>query len=307
MKNKILWLAVWALFLGSTSGALAQNITGKITCGGVGVKGIPVSDGDVIVTTDSNGKYSMTSQKRNGYVFYTLPSGYEPQVKDGFSPQIWALLTSTSTSVSEVHNFVLTKRNNDKFRMVVGADTHLAARNQDVQQFSDQFVRRLHDEVADAGSTPIYSSFLGDLSWDGYWYANNYDLSSLMSTLTNVKYPMILFPVMGNHDNNGGQLAGESCDFLASQPFRRIMCPNYYSYNLGKCHFVVLDDIFYRNVANSGEKYSTGIVGSRNYHNYITQDQLDWLKKDLAYVDKSTPVWVEHELFFYCYGQSDEP
>ena len=268
----------------------AQNVKGTITCNGAGVPGVAVSDGYEVVTTNEDGEYSFTSKKTNGYVFYSLPGGYEPEVKDGFAPKIWEKL-STKIDEIETHDFRLKKVNNDKHRLIVGADTHLAARTCDLVQFGSQFIKRLRQEVKDAGDTPIYSTILGDLAWDNYWYANSYDLASFMNTLTNDKYPLILFPVMGNHDNDGATTPNADTDFNASAPFRNIVCPNYYSYNLGKIHYVVLDDIYYKN-EDTGGSYSTGIVGTRNYDNHITQEQLDWLKKDLALVDKDTPVFL---------------
>ena len=74
--------------------------------------------------------------------------------------------------------------------------------------------------------------------------------------------------------------------------WRDIVCPNYYSFNLGKVHYVVLDDIVYLNIAYPGETYSEGVAGSRNYRGAITNEQIQWLRKDLALVDHATPVVV---------------
>ena len=267
------------------------NIVGRISCGGSGIAGVPVSDGVLTTTTDSNGYYALRSHKVNGSVFYTLPRGYEPEVANGFNPRFWAKLTADVNTVEE-HNFELTSVDNDKYIMVVGADAHLSNRINDISQFSDGFIRHLRKEVNDAGATPIYSTILGDLAWDRYWYGQNYDLSSFMNTLTSENYPMILFPVMGNHDNDAAVAAGTSCDFTAGEAWRSNICPNHYSYNIGQLHYIALDDVIYRN-DDTGGSYDTGVVGSRNYNRQLTSEQLIWLKKDLELVDKSTPVIVE--------------
>ncbi|MGN0232000.1 MAG: metallophosphoesterase N-terminal domain-containing protein, partial [Muribaculaceae bacterium] len=44
----------------------AQNIVGTITCDGVGVAGVVVSDGYVVTTTNSEGYYEIASEKKNG-------------------------------------------------------------------------------------------------------------------------------------------------------------------------------------------------------------------------------------------------
>lgn len=49
------------------------------TPSGEGIAGVQVSDGFEIVITDSEGVYQLNSKKALGYVFYTVPSGYEPR------------------------------------------------------------------------------------------------------------------------------------------------------------------------------------------------------------------------------------
>ena len=62
MKNK--WFALLgALLLQGIFCCIsteAQNISGTITCSGVGVPNVVVSDGYVVTTTDANGKYAIT-------------------------------------------------------------------------------------------------------------------------------------------------------------------------------------------------------------------------------------------------------
>ena len=271
-----------------------DNLTGTITCDGVGVPGVTVSDGYEFATTDVNGHYSMSSNKKLGYVFYSLPSGYEPETEsNGWQVRIHSQLTSSDVADKEVHDFRLKKVSNDNHILLVGADAHLAARNQDKSQFKSGFMKGVKDFVAANKDVKIYSTILGDMSWDQYWYANSYGLPEFVETMTTQGYPVMLFPVMGNHDNDGATPAGSDCDFNAAAPFRRVMAPTYYSYNLGKVHYVVLDDIVYKNTFTPGKSYSEGIVGDRDYGRYYTDEQLEWLRHDLSLIpDKSTPVVV---------------
>jgi len=288
------------LLLALTSlAAKAQNVKGYVRSSNKGVPGVVVSDGDSVTVTDENGYYALQSDKRNGYVFYTLPRGYEPTLQDGFRPQFWQAL-KYSVNLTETHSFTIMRRDNDDYSLVIGADSHLANRTSDLSQFKNGYMECLKAEKKAVGSGRIYSMILGDLTWDNYWYSRNYDLEDFMSTCKEYGYPMMLWPVIGNHDNDGATPAGENCDFLASGPWRKIVCPNYYSFNLGRVHYVVLDDIYYKN-EDTGGSYSTGIVGSRNYTNHITPEQFEWLKRDLAYVEDKTaplvialhiPVWL---------------
>ncbi|MBR0394342.1 MAG: calcineurin-like phosphoesterase C-terminal domain-containing protein, partial [Alistipes sp.] len=95
---------------------------------------------------------------------------------------------------------------------------------------------------------------------------------------------------MGNHDNDGATPHGEDTDFLAAAKYRKAFGPTYYSFNLGKIHYVILDNIIYHNEPKSNAKKGKGIVGARNHSQALTREQLDWLAKDLASVDKNTPV-----------------
>ena len=248
-----------------------------------------MSDGYEIVVTDAYGYYAMSSSKLNGYVFYTLPGGYEPLLADGFNPQFWAPLDSRDITVDETHDFTLRRVDNDKHTVIFAADTHLA-RNSDRAYFKKGLIACLNDEVERAGGNPIYSVILGDLTWDVFWTQNDYNLVDFMEDMKHFKYPMTLWPVIGNHDHDPSIPAGANTDFTAADPWRRFVCPNYYSFNLGKVHYVVLDDIYYLNIDYGDETYSEGVVGSRNYRGNITNDQMQWLRKDLALVDYSTPV-----------------
>ena len=285
-------LTTLAMVLLGTAMCAAYNVSGTVTCDGQGVAGVAVSDGYEIVVTDANGYYAMSSSKLNGYVFYTLPGGYEPLLADGFNPQFWAPLDSRDITVDETHDFTLRRVDNAKHTVIFAADTHLARRNSDRAYFKKGLIACLNDEVERAGDSPIYSVILGDLTWDVFWTQNDYNLVDFMEDMKHFKYPMTLWPVIGNHDHDPSIPAGANTDFTAADPWRRFVCPNYYSFNLGKVHYVVLDDIYYLNIDYGDETYSEGVVGSRNYRGNITNDQMQWLRKDLAMVDYSTPVVV---------------
>ena len=300
----------WAVKSGTTTGytyepqyiwsftpvaaAADDNITGQITAAGIPVAGVTVSDGIEVTVTDADGRYALTSEKKNGYVFYSLPRGYEPSLADGFRPQFWAQLDSEDPAVSETHDFELLPADNDDYTLILGADSHLANRQNDLNQYEQGYIARIKEEnaAAKAANRPIYSMILGDLAWDYYWYGNNYDLQSFMQTCKDTGYPMALWPVIGNHDNDGAVPASAMTDFLAAGPWRKYVSPNYYSMNLGRVHYIILDDILYLNEPTGGS-YPTGVVGSRNYKSQITDEQMEWLAKDLALIeDKTAPIVV---------------
>src|SRR5690606_17984928 len=124
---------------------------------------------------------------------------------------------------------------------------------------------------------------LGDQSWDQYWYANNFKLAEYLQTIKDLEFP--IYNVIGNHDYDPYVALN---DWLAASPYRNLMGPTYYSMNIGQVHYIILDNMDYKNTGGSN-----GIIGDREYTNVIAQEQLDWLQKDLAYItDKSTPIVV---------------
>ncbi len=284
-----------AVFAAAFAGTccFAGVVSGRITCDGKGVPGVPVSDGIKTVVTDKKGNYKIDSEKKMGYVFYTLPSGYEPTSRGAkHRPNMWAYLDTENVKKNETHNFEMKKVDNDKFDLFVMTDIHLANRVDDVKKFTDRFMVRLN-ELVDSAQVPVYTVALGDMSWDQYWYANEYGPAEFMATLDEVNYPTLFFPITGNHDNDGGVPHGEDTDFLSSAKYRANMAPSYYSFNLGGVHFVMLDDIVYHNNVKPNRKYNKGIVGSRDYVGGFTDAEMEWLRNDLSFVtDKSTPIVV---------------
>lgn len=285
-------LTATVLALAGAAVGMAQNVTGTITCDSRGVAGVAVSDGHQVVLTDENGRYALSSDKQCGYVFYTLPGGYEPLLTDGFNPQFWSGLDTSDTTVQENHDFVLRRVDNDRHIVLIGTDVHLARLNNDREQFQQGIITFLNDEVKLADGIPVYSILLGDLTWDLYWYQNHYDLSDFMDDMRQFQYPVTLWPVMGNHDNDPSTLPWINTDWESTRLWRNELCPPYYSFNLGQVHYVVLDNIIYVNQPRPGEEYAEGVVGSRNYRATISDEQLSWLSEDLALIDSGTPLVV---------------
>jgi len=290
MKTTKALLAAFTALMSTTACIAGNNVTGTITCNGEGVPGVSVSDGYKWATTDSQGRYALDSDKENGYVFYVLPSGYEATTSNGFMPAFWAPLSSDK-NLCEKHDFSLNKVDNDRYKLIVATDLHLAARNEDSRQFENLFMTSVH-RVVENSREKVYSLFLGDVVWDEFWYCNKFMYREYLDLLGRNNYPTSVYHVMGNHDNDAATAAGPACDFLSSGPFRENMGPRYYSLNLGRLHIIVLDDIFYKNLATD-EKQNEGIVGDQGYDDMVSAEQLAWLKEDLKRVaDKDAPVIV---------------
>ncbi len=258
-----------------------MTIKGVVYCNGEGLPDVVVSDGIEVTTTDANGVYYLASQKENAYVFISVPGNYEVSNSNNL-PLFFKRLSGGATV--EQKDFSLTENNNNKHIVVAMADWHLANRNDDLSQFTNGFLYDVNNtiEYYQLQGTKVYGLTLGDMSWDLYWYSNNFALPEYLVQM--YKLNCTVFNVMGNHDNNPYAVG----DKLAAGAYKKTVCPNYYSFNLGSVHYVVLDNIQYINTGGS-----EGVVGARNYDNFIVSEQMAWLKKDLATVkDKTAPLIV---------------
>ncbi|MDX1327061.1 MAG: calcineurin-like phosphoesterase C-terminal domain-containing protein [Arenibacter sp.] len=259
-----------------------MTVKGVVYSDGKGIPGVVVSDGYEVTVTDDQGVYYLSSQKKIGFVFISLPSNYEV-TNVGKAPQFFKRL-SNSTSTVDQRDFSLIKVNNDNHVVIPMADWHLAKRNNDIDQFTGKVLPDVNatiDQYA-ADGTKVYVLTLGDMTWDTYWYRNDFGLNDYLPYMNMLNSPV--FNVIGNHDYDPYY----ADDWEAENKYREVIGPTYYSFNLGKVHYVVLDTVEYLNTGGS-----IGNEGDRNYNTNISPEQIAWLKKDLAAItDKSTPIVV---------------
>lgn len=261
------------------------TVYGIVSSAGVGVENVVVSDGAEVTVTNEKGIYQLKSAKKWGYVFISVPSGYEvPSV--GVLPQFHRALKN-SADVVERADFKLEKVDGqDSYKIFMLGDMHLANRTGDLGQFA-QFTSDLTDYMTRHKGEKMYALTLGDMTWDLYWYSNSYYFPQYLNTVNSQIKNLQIFHTMGNHDNDFQTRS----DYDAAVKYVDQICPTYYSFNIGKVHYVVMDDI-----DCSSYNGST----SRNYVVSLSAEQLDWLAKDLSHVDKTTPVVVAmHAQVFY--------
>lgn len=261
------------------------TVYGIVSSAGVGVENVVVSDGAEVTVTNEKGIYQLKSAKKWGYVFISVPSGYEvPSV--GVLPQFHRALKN-SADVVERADFKLEKVDGqDSYKIFMLGDMHLANKTGDLGQFA-QFTSDLTDYMTRHKGEKMYALTLGDMTWDLYWYSNSYYFPQYLNTVNSQIKNLQIFHTMGNHDNDFQTRS----DYDAAVKYVDQICPTYYSFNIGKVHYVVMDDIDCSSYDGST---------SRNYVKSLSAEQLDWLAKDLSHVAKTTPVVVAmHAQVFY--------
>jgi len=257
-----------------------KTIKGVVHIAGKGLANVVVSDGYDLTKTDRDGVYYLSSNKRTGYVFVSIPGNHEMVSSSNNLPAFYRYL-SPNPNVVDTRDFELKAVNNDNHVLLSLADMHLANRNEDLNQFQTGFIADANQQISkiQAAGKKVYALTLGDLTWETYWYSNNFILPKYVREIAKLNAPV--FNTIGNHDND----PYFASDWLSENAYRRILGPTYYSFNIGQVHYIVLDNIEYINVGGAN-----GNIGSRNYNAKLAEQQIEWLKKDLETVDPSTPI-----------------
>ena len=272
--------------------AEGSTVYGKVSCEGTGIAGVVVSDGIDVVKTDAKGVYQLKSKKYHGYVFMSTPSGYEP-IANGILPKFHAALKANATTAERV-DFQLKKVDGqDNHRMLLLGDIHLAKRTDDQKQFAD-FVKDINATVS-ATAGKVYALTLGDMTWDLYWITNNYSFKEYLADAAAIK-GVTVYHTIGNHDHSMYYMG----DFDTVKDYKENIGPTYYSFNIGKVHYVVLDDVECKNATpTKDDKGNDCYVRDYDKNGRIVADELTWLKKDLASVPNGTPLVVTMHIPFH--------
>lgn len=278
------------------------SLRGIVHVGDTGLAGVWVSDGVNFTQTDEQGFYWLESDKRFGYVFVCLPTGYLPATGSNVVPGYWKAV-SIDANLHEQCNFELKAVDTSNHQVFFAADLHLSDRAigpnaiNDLKQFDQGFIKDSKELAATYGSNTFLIT-LGDITWDVHWYKSGFMPASFVSKMK--QYPLMMFNCMGNHDNNP-YVQGDN---NGSKVYRTTIAPTYYSFNLGDVHYIVLDNIEWINTDGAN-----GFVGARDYYERVDEVQLQWLKQDLSHIaDKSKPVVVcAHSQFYSNRNASFKP
>jgi Calcineurin-like phosphoesterase. len=242
------------------------SVVGRVLADGKALSGVVVSDGFVVDTTDLFGCFSLDSKKEHGYVFISIPDGFNVPT-EGVIP---GFFSHVGRFPQDTVLFNLSIDGRKEYTMFVLGDIHLANKRRDLQQF-DAFVKDIGGLMDDS----CFAVTLGDMSWDAYW--DGFDLQDYLFKVNADLKPMQVFHTIGNHDHD----LSKDGDWETALLYKQIVGPTYYSFNRGGVHFIVLDDII-----------CTNQDGKRSSYNKVSQEQIDWLKKDLGFVDESMPLAI---------------
>lgn len=242
------------------------KLNGTVRAKGKGIAGVAVTDGTTVVLTDKNGNYAFESAAEADFVYISIPAGYafphEKKIAKFYEPINKGKEKFTA-------NFELEQLTTDdtKHNFVVWADTQMIS-EKDVELLKTQSVPDLQQLVASYPKDTLFHGIgCGDLVWDKFELFTGYKEAIAATGVT-------FFNVIGNHDMD---IKTARTDEWSAETFKKEFGPTYYSFNRGKIHYVVLDDVFF-------------IGTAKKYIGYITENQLAWLEQDLKNVAQGSTI-----------------
>lgn len=245
---------------------VGNMVRGTVTSNGIGLVNVVVSDGYNLVLTDKNGSYSFETHYNAEFIFISTPSGYEFDAINGIANFYKKIDINNK---QQQIDFALSKLKMDdnKHAFIIWGDTQIQSK-EDANLLKSISAPDTKALAASLSTVPVHAIAVGDLVFDKFDLFDDYK-----EAVASVGIPF--FQLIGNHDMDYTARTDDG----SQATFKSHFGPTYFSFNRGKIHYLVLDDVFF---IGSGHRY----IG------YLTETQLAWLEKDLQYVTKGSTVVV---------------
>jgi hypothetical protein len=279
-----------------------RNQDGKRQVREPGIKGVTVSNGREVVSTDRDGRYELPATDDMS-VFVTKPANYAvPMDKDGIpqmsyqhkpagSPKLrYGGLAPTGPLPAAINFPMVPTKVTKKFDCAIMGDT---------QPYSDNEVGYVRDTVTkDLVGTDLSKAecmlILGDVVGDDLSLLPRF--KNMMSVIGLPQYY-----VYGNHDMDWDAKSDKD----SADTWRREYGPPYYSFDIGDVHFVAIDNLVYPCTPNDLPANCKN-PNNANYNGRVAEDQMEWLKNDLARVPKNKLVVLNHHVPLVSFIDNDQ-
>lgn len=240
-----------------------------LDAGEAGIPGILVSNQQEVVKTDEKGRYRLKVTEET-IIFVTQPRGYTLPVNELNLPQFYYIhqpkgspalqypgVAPTGKLPASVNFPLLKTTESDSFEIVIFSDP---------QPRDSMEIDYIRDDVAAelVGTNAAFGITLGDIMYDKL---GNFDYYNRVAAQIGIPF----FNVPGNHDMN----YDAPDDHYATETYKRHFGPNYYAFERGQVHFMVLDVVEWQGRNAEGKGSYIGKIGTK---------QLEWVKNQLAHV-----------------------
>ena len=246
MKHPLLLLLICC---GLCTAVSARPIRGTVKCGGRPLGGVAVTDGYTFAQSDAQGAFALDADDEALFISVVTPAGYIAPLKEGV-PQFFLPYTPSA------------KRFDFELQAWPGtAACYELLAIADPQPKTDEHFERLRTEIIPplqaataakkAQGVNQAAILLGDIVWDSPQL-----FAKVREQFASLGIPV--YGVIGNHDHDLNKFT----DREATENYRSHFGPTYYAFDMGRPHYVVLDDIVYH--------------GARKYDEQIDSMQLRW-------------------------------
>ncbi len=270
-----------------------QNATGTIKYSdGTPAVGVAVSDGFSVVTTDSNGKFTLKPHIDAWYIYYSVPADSEVNINEYGQPCFFTRYDPLRAN----YDFTLTKLAGGKessFSLFCLADPQCKDNWETDNKgrlhgdrFSGESVPAIKAHAA-TKSAPCYGVTLGDIVYSEGSRNNEAFMPNMREFMAKDKIGMPVFQVMGNHDYTyfhtdkpiEADATSSTYGIKMQRAFEDCFGPINYSWNRGDAHIIGMRNMWW----NTNSKWNS-------YVTTFTDEQVEWLRQDLATVPKDKLV-----------------
>lgn len=278
----------------------AGNLTGTVTDSKTGapIAGVSVSDGYSWAVTDDEGVYFLQGTSQSRTVYLSVPSEYEIPVDENHQPAFYVNGDFSDADKTYKNDFQLTPRSvsSDRFILAGIADVHIYE-ERDLQIFKEETLPDVKGALESLSSNGDYKEciavFAGDQMSDNMQMVESFKQSLAGHNVAGRR--LLFLHCIGNHDFANSDLKDiEPTSYNASKTYVRNFGPMDYSFNIGKVHFIVMNNIVVNSKDNWTRDHQIQCVG---YSAGFTDAQMEWLEADLALVknpQEKAVVLVSH-------------
>ncbi len=277
-SSKIALVTLTTMMMATTSLANVKgtvyndlNRNGKMDAGEPGIPGVCVSNSKEVVKTDAQGKYTLPAYD-DMVVFVVKPAGWMTPVDANNIPR-FSYVHKPNGSPTEIRRFRGLKPTGplpasvdfalyrvtepQTFKVIVNGDSQVY-NHREINYLRDSFVKDVRTHHPDA----TFCISMGDNIGDELALLPRYH-----TVMGEMGIPVYYVP--GNHDMD----FDATSDMDSLDTHKSYVGATYFSFNYGKVHFVILDDVIYPSPRQNG-----------GYQGEIDPIQMEWLKNDLAMV-----------------------
>ena len=249
-------------------GQITDTATGK------GIAGVPVTDGYTFTTTDADGNYRLEANRYCRNVYYTTPANYKVALDPTSKLPLFYSTKAIQRYTENRNDFKLEPLPaiEENFTLVAIGDPQCKT-DSDVSRWKTETIPDIKSTLTSAQSSGkwlnAYAVTLGDITFD-----NTVQWDPMKQSMSNMQIGSSYLPIfncMGNHDHD----AKQTNTYTAQANFIERFGPADYSFNRGKAHIVVMDNVVCTTTSGSSWSYAAG----------FSQQQYNWLKADLDLVE----------------------